>query len=337
MKLKLLIGLGVGGLCLWLALRKVDWVEVKASLTGLSYLPLFGALLLMPATHILRAFRIRRMLLPVERIGLKELFSINSVGFLSIHILPLRLGELTRPLLLKKRHGIPMSTGLATIGLERVLDGIVVALILMIGLLSVPVATGGETLLPFGVVEMAWGCMVVFVGALSFLFLSVVFRSQAIRLVNWVLRLLPIRFRERLGEMFENFLEGLRSLPNFASFSWLLGESLAVWGVVVVAYWLVFQSFGFDLAWGAAFTVLGVAAVGVMIPGPPGFVGTFQLFVQAGLLLYGISRSTGFAYSMVVYTMNILYVMLAGTIFMPRMATKVRALVAEVGRTAEQT
>jgi glycosyltransferase 2 family protein len=328
-KKRLWLGLVFGGVCLWLALRGVDWGEVSNSLTQLRVAPLVGVLLMMIATHWFRARRWGVLLRHLRRVGMLELFAINAVGFLSIHVFPFRLGEITRPLLLKRRHQISVSTGLACVAVERTFDGLVAVGAMFIGMFAIPKGRERMSFIPVGVHDLAIAALLIFVPILFFLILAVVQRERALWVCDLCLRAVPDRFRKRLRLIAENFFEGLRSLPNLWSFLWILAESIGVWGVMVLAYWFGLRAFNLDLPWGAPFCILGIAAVGVMIPGPPGFVGTYQLFMQAALSLFGVSRSLGLAYSIVMYVINLLYVAGAGLAFLPFLATPVKELYSE--------
>ncbi|MFH1262047.1 MAG: lysylphosphatidylglycerol synthase transmembrane domain-containing protein [Pseudomonadota bacterium] len=327
--IKLWLGLLLGAVCLWLALRGINWGEVLGSWAQLKVAPILGIFLMMVATHWFRARRWGVLLRHLRRVGLLELFAINAVGFLSIHLFPFRLGEFTRPLLLKRRQQVSMSTGMACVAIERVFDGLVAVGLLFVGMISIPKGQGEMSFLPVGVHALAISALLIFVPTLIFLLLAITQRDRALRVCDFCLRAVPARFRRRIREIVENFFEGLRSLPNLWSFLWILFESLGVWGVMIVAYWLGLRAFGLDLPWGAPFCILGISAIGVMIPGPPGFVGTYQLFMQASLSLFGVSRSVGLAYSLVMYAINMIYVTGAGLAFAPFLATPVRNLYTE--------
>src|SRR5262249_5082472 len=103
----------------------------------------------------------------------------------------------------------------------------------------------------------------------------------------------------RLVPILKHFFEGLSALPNYKSFFKILLESYWVWLWMVGAYILSFLAFGLSLHWSAGFVVMGIAAIGISIPGAPAAVGTYQLFVEQALALYGVSNSTGFAFSIV--------------------------------------
>ena len=80
--------------------------------------------------HTLRSVRLW-ILLEQER-PFKRIFAINSVGFLAINVMPLRMGELVRPYLLLEKEGVPISRSLAAVLLERLLD-MSMLLILLLG------------------------------------------------------------------------------------------------------------------------------------------------------------------------------------------------------------
>jgi len=328
-KTKLLISLLLGLGCLWIVLRDVNWQEVTLSLANVNWTLLIFIFLTMPVTHFFRARRWGILLKPLQRLSMKELFGINAVGFLAIHVFPFRLGEFSRPILLKKRHRLSLSTGLAIVAIERVFDGLVTTLALFIGLISLPVGHDEMPTLSIGIRSLALFALAIFLPCLGFLILSVVQRKRALLLIELFVRVLPPKLGQRVSQIAENFFVGLLSLPNILSLFKIFVESLGVWGVMVLMHWIGFKALNLDLPWGSPFSVLGIAAMGVMLPGAPGFVGTYQLFVQAALGLYGISKSTGFAYSMVIYVVNLVYVGLAGLVFLPLMATPMRVLYAE--------
>ena len=54
------------------------------------------------------------------------------IGFMANCVYPGRIGEIARPLLLRAKSGVPFTTGLATVGVERLLD--LAFLLVMFGL-----------------------------------------------------------------------------------------------------------------------------------------------------------------------------------------------------------
>jgi hypothetical protein len=63
---------------------------------------------------------------PLGAVPPATVLAIACAGFLWILLLPWRLGEFVRPLLLARASAIPFSQALGTVALERVVDGLIV-------------------------------------------------------------------------------------------------------------------------------------------------------------------------------------------------------------------
>ncbi|MFY0536368.1 hypothetical protein [Nannocystis pusilla] len=119
---------------LWLASRKVPlWPDVL-------HLPRPGLFALAAALHLpyslTRAVRLRWALPPGAPVSRDLLVGSGLVSFLVILLLPLRLGELSRPLILARAGvaGLGLPEAIAAIASERLLDGLLVVGMLFLGL-----------------------------------------------------------------------------------------------------------------------------------------------------------------------------------------------------------
>ncbi len=330
MKKKIVFSFLIGALFVWLSVRGVKWNEVAETYRSVNWKPLIGLPFLFAISHLFRSRRWRLFLKPLKDIRVSDLFMINAVGFLFIHIFPLRLGEAVRPFLLKRSHGVPFSSGFATIVIERIFDGLVTALILGIGVFTLSKEQQESEMLRMGVQGMAWISFGIFFSALVFLFIAFFQRERALRLVTWSTAILPASWREKIVAMAGAFIEGLRSLPNLRSLFLILLESVGVWVVMIFSFWLIFRAFHLSLPWGSSFTVLGVTTVGMMLPAAPASVGTYHYFLQAGLALYGVVKSVQLAVSVFTHLASVLYVALAGFLCFPAVSISMDELISKV-------
>ena len=76
-------------------------------------------------TYLIRAWRWGFLLAPLARVPLLRLFSITNVGFAAGLVIP-RAGEVVRPYLVARHHGLKTSAAFASIILERLFDLITV-------------------------------------------------------------------------------------------------------------------------------------------------------------------------------------------------------------------
>ncbi|MBN2495018.1 MAG: flippase-like domain-containing protein [Deltaproteobacteria bacterium] len=310
-----LISLAIGGLFVWLAIRDVDWdrtldvlAKVDLGVVGL-YLGLFIVV------HFSRVLRWKAMLTPLGHVPFGRLFTVASVGFMALILLPLRLGEVVRPVLIAERGKIRISAALATIVVERVVDALFMAILLVAILFFLGDEVGGGGLAAdLGRVAdlrfWAWVILVGFLCLLAFLMLAYWRQELAVDWFTRLLKPLSARLAHRLASILHSFIGGLKALPDLRLFGAFLALTLIYWGLNAVGLWLVFGTFeGLEgLGFIEACTVLSVLCVGLMIPAGPGMIGNFHYFIKLGLSLYvseAVLGSGGVAYAILIHAIQL--------------------------------
>src|SRR5688572_28677863 len=119
------LGALLGIFLFWLAMRNVDWADVRVAFQRghlLPWLPLsIGAYLL---GHVVRGWRCARLMRRQATLGLGEATGVVVAGYAVNNIVPLRGGEVVRAVLLARRSGAGLVHAAAVIALERLLDGL---------------------------------------------------------------------------------------------------------------------------------------------------------------------------------------------------------------------
>jgi len=207
------------------------------------------------------------------------------VSFFVLMMLPLRLGEISRPLLLASGglRGLGIAEALGPIAAERVLDGLLVVGLLLGGLaLADGLGTDDATLVyvhGFGRVMGA-----VFLVATVVLILHACFPGV---LPCWLRRFAPshplvsglIGFIERVGEALGPVLQWRQGVP-------LLAISLAYWALVILQLRLVLGAAGLELDLAGCAVLVATIGLSIQLPGGPAMAGSFQLGAAAGLSLF---------------------------------------------------
>src|SRR5688572_7607689 len=85
--------------------------------------------------HVLRAARWQLLLSPVAEVSLRRVFAASFVGFLAILLLPLRAGEVVRPVMIREQGRLSAWAAAGTLGAERIVDGLVLSVMLFLALL----------------------------------------------------------------------------------------------------------------------------------------------------------------------------------------------------------
>jgi len=311
------VSVAVGALFVWLAVRGVEWGEVLDAFSRVNPMMLVAYFFVACVIEALRIFRWGILLKPLGRIPLMRLFTAGAVGFMALMLLPLRLGEFARPILVAERGKIRVSAALATVVVERAIDALAMTSLLVVLLFLL----GDRILVPVHLQTWSYVILVLFVLLLGFLVLA--YRRQE-PTVAWFRRLvapLSQRVADRLASVLHSFIDGLKALPN--------ARLLAGFLLMTVVYWLVsgagmvylfgaFDELG-SLGWVEGFTVLAVLCVGLIIPAGPGMIGNFHYFVKLGLSLFVAEAalgSAGLAYAVVLHGIQLGQQLLVGIVFL---------------------
>ena len=294
------LGLIVGALFVWLAAQEwplhrlfadgvsLDGRHLRSGTTwsfDLAYLAPYFAILI--AIHFLRVIRWHPLLKPLGDVDLRTLNRISGVGFMYLFVLPLRLGELARPWLLQRATGIPMTASLATIVVERVVDGLIVSLLLFGVLFFLP----SHDAAAFSQIRIgAYAALGLFTVALAVLAAMALKPQATTRLLSAIGTPISKRLTNAALGLLKTFFDGLAALPNRRYFLDFLGWSLLYWALNGYGYYVLALGFkGLHVPLLAAYAMMCCVVVGMMLPNPPANVGIYWYFLLQPLTLYGVS------------------------------------------------
>ena len=151
----LFYGISVASL-VWVFLG-VDLHEMLLDFRSMHWRWLVFAMLTDIAIYVYQGWRWGLLLRPVERIPLWRSVQAIYVGLFANEVLPFRPGEVIRPYLQALWSDIPFSVALASVIVERIFDGIWLAVVFVI------VSSG--LALPRKVTDVAWGLAALSVAA----------------------------------------------------------------------------------------------------------------------------------------------------------------------------
>ena len=290
-------GAAAGLLLLAWVLRDLDLDRLLAVLAGADYRPLLVLPVVAVAEQLIRAVKWQQMLHPLRPIGIGRLFGAIMAGYFANLVIPVRVSPLVRAWLIARLENMRVGTILATVALDRLIDGLV--FIIFAAAAVVFVRFPDET----GRVEMGllWGSalsLVVFAGLI--LCLIALKRGVGTRFAARLLRWLPARLATPIAEFVRFFRVGivfpaearrrfvilLASVAmKFVAVTWFLWAGLA-FGVVLTPMDYVFLM-----------VFLGFLAI---LTGALGLLGGFTAGAVFALGGFGIAVETGLAMALVV-------------------------------------
>lgn len=276
----------------------VDELRHAFELADYQWLPV--VLLLFMGSLLARSLAWRTIL--EEKVSFGNAFLVLNQGYLLNNVLPFRLGELGRALILGRMSQLGFWRVLPTIVVERVFD-----LAIAVGLLlsSLPFVVGAD-----------WARSVVpLAGAIVLLGFASLF-ALAVK-PKWVLGILQAltrpwpKLEAWVVEKVQSFLLGLSALKNPLRFLRVLFWMLLAWGFNFSWYYLLLRSFVPEAA--PMWMVFGIAvtSLGVAVPSSPAYVGVLEGVMVAALSLFGVDEALSLAFALVAH---VIYFVVTGII-----------------------
>src|SRR5262245_12970833 len=228
------------------------------------------------------------------------------IGYMANNILPLRAGEVVR-VYIASRHGPRFWTSVATLVVERVLDGLAVGLILAGLFLTLPIPRElrwpAAIFLGVDVVAMAALAVIALAPGGCGTFIRASFRRWP-RLERWLL--------DVLGTM----SEGLRGVRTRSHLLPIAASSAGIWVVLAIAVWTALHAAHLDLPLAASWAVLAFMGLGVSLPSSPGFVGVIQAATVLALALFAVPRAEALSFSLIFHAAQYFPVTIYGLVLL---------------------
>jgi uncharacterized protein (TIRG00374 family) len=294
----------------WWAFRDTNWHEQWQSLRSANYwllVPYFAILL---TIHVFRTLRWGYLLSGMEKVKFRQLNQASGIGFMMLLLLPFRLGEFARPFLIHQRSTIRRSAAMTSVVLERIVDGISIAVLLRLLLFFVPDDTEAVRYARWGANAM----FAVFAGGLLFLLFAFWHQQRAVRLVRLALDRVSTKLADQAAHVVDTFVGALRHIPRGWQMVGFLFFTAAFWSLNGFGMYILAGAFDCRGAAGECvplqltlfqtYVVLSLIVVSLMIPGAPGMIGTFQAGAKVGLSLFlpaAVLNGTGAAYANVMW------------------------------------
>lgn len=295
---------GVGWTDLWEEIRALDWRWVA-----------LGALADI-AVYLIQGWRWSLVLRPVAPASLRSSVRAIFVGLFASEVFPLRAGELIRCFLQARWSRIPISVSLASALIERIFDGLLLIVALFYSLDFVrhfPLNRGQARairILADGSVFLA----VLVVICAILVALAMFWRQQTLdallnaRMFNWVHVL--IEDLHLIGHSRYLYFSALASIP------YLLMQ--------VVPIYALMRAYELDQAsWARAAALMVLLRVGSVAPQAPGNVGLFQVISTLGLTLFGVQQAEARRFTLLLWGVITLPLLLAGFIAMVLTGAKI--------------
>lgn len=317
-----IIGILFGTLCfIWFA-QELDWSALWLQLQGLQIAWVVLAVLALLLEFVCRAIRWKIILRPMSpTIRVRDLFIAQIIGATTNTLLPLRLGEVAKPLVASNRSKLPFLSVTATSVMERVYDlfGMVTVLVFMVLFLQPSITPAPEQANLVHNLQLYGGIFgLIAIVAMGIFFYLASQRQQARNIFVSITSIAPQPIQRFFLRLFDGFVEGLGNSTDTKGM-WQAGLwSVILWLNGAGAIYFLFQAFSLDLPFGAA-CFIGVAiALTVALPQAPGFIGVFHVAIENTIILWGQDALLSKSFALVFWAVSFLPVTIIGIVFIAR-------------------
>jgi glycosyltransferase 2 family protein len=291
---RLIFGLLVSGVCAALVLRYADLPQSLAALKSfrLRYFALpFAAF----AINIpLRAWR-WQLLFPRPAPAFGACFKALAIGNMGNMLAPARAGDVARCALIGRKVSLTSSTQTAaTLGVEKVLDGMALISLLLLSTFFVSpphwvtnAAVAGGTLLGSGMLAM------------------VLLHYRAEDLLGWVghqfVRMGLRNVGDNVVRVLGSFAQGLGILSSPRQMTRVFALTVLIWMSEAALIWALVMAMGLSVSLGAGVVVCTILGVSMMVPAAPSAIGTYEVAGVTAFKLFNFASGDALAATLAIH------------------------------------
>ncbi|HQU97950.1 MAG TPA: lysylphosphatidylglycerol synthase transmembrane domain-containing protein [Nitrosomonas sp.] len=298
-----LLGLSIGLVFLLISLRDIDVQAVYDSLLTIKFFPATMVIVAGLLFMLIKALRWSVILDPVTHVDFSILHSAVYIGT-AANLIIVHSGEVARSAIIGKQARIAASAVLASIGVERIFDFMVV--IVLFGVLLITSEKLPDYVTAAGFVAI----FMVVAGLITIVSLMVPSKTRrSVRMM--VIRYLPEKLSVMIRSQIKRSLIGFSTLGSPSLVIKVFFLSILQWSCIVFAIWLCAYSVGYTATISMSISVWILMVIGLTLPSSPAQLGTTQLAFTLGLSIALNEMQIPFAASLV-YTccVNIPYMII---------------------------
>lgn len=269
--LKVVLGLLVSVVCLWLVLRNVQFSKVLITIRHADPIWFGIGLCTLILSMTMRSIRWTIILSSLKPLSVFTVAPHLLFGFFMNNVLPARAGEAARAVSLSRQQDLSFGSVFGTVFLERFFD---LTGFFFIVLLS-------SALLPWKLLPIPKLIAVIIIGFVGLIF--VVINRQR-------LSAFAAQRGGLLGKIVSFISDATSSFVTLKSFKKIFSVlllSLLVWTNEALQIFIIAHAIHLPLTFLESAAVLTGFSVGVMFPAAPGFVGTYEFFGNQMLMFLG--------------------------------------------------
>lgn len=311
--IKITLSLVLSGLFLWFTFDNVDWQSLIETFKKTAPAGIIAAGAIVTLSCLPRAWRWRILLSPVSKdIRLSSAFKAVLIAYAGNNVFP-RAGEFARVVAITRSHPMPMSSVIATVIVERLLDMLTILILFAFILFYMreKIAQAFPHLESFSLLALL---MIGF--AFLILIVLTIYGEKGIAKLEILTTRISPTFAHKISDLLRAFIQGMGSVRSAENYLGIFVTTILTNLCYVLSVYLPFYSFDFisqyQLNFFDAIVVMVLASVGIIIP-TPGGTGTYHFFCSKTLhIFYAIPEVQALAFATVVHAVAFISFLVCG-------------------------
>ena len=301
--LKILVGVAIGGVCIWLVVSRIDMAQLVTTLVNVNLWLLALAVLCLVLSQLFRSWVWVVLCRPAAQLPLGKAFRLVLIGNLANLVVPFRGGELARVWILGAQGGVGSGRAATAILIERTVDMLILFCLVVIGAMVL----GLSDWMGSGALKLAVG------GALAIIGLIVLYAFRR-RLGALALRFEAIpKLGKPLSTLIGQFGEGLEHLQAKSTLA-AVAALVVSWAFVIIGLELRLAAFDIDVPMGGSIAVLAAGNLALSVPVVPAGIGVYEYTTVLCLERLGVAAAPGLAFAAASHALSIAVLAAAGAI-----------------------
>jgi glycosyltransferase 2 family protein len=308
------LGYALAFVCLVWVFHDFDFGDLVRRTASMNLYWVAAAVLCDVLSYVCQGARWRLLLRPLGHVTVLHSTQAIYAGLFVNEVLPMKLGEVVRALLVSRWMKVKLGSVAASILVERMCDGVWLAAGIVLATLFVPlphklVETGD--LFAVGIlVTLVLLAMLTVAGRRASLNGPTHVESDAdegpgvrmtagggeprsFRLKSWLFK--------NLSVIVGRLSFDLRVIARTRMAVWAFALSPAMLLLQGLSFWIVMRAYGLHLPFTTGVLVFLIVHLGSALPNAPANIGTYQFFTVLGLTLFGVDKTTSAGFSLVVF------------------------------------
>ena len=303
------VGLAISAVFIALFFRATHPHEIGTALKEANYWYMVPAFFVLVLAQVVRSYRWSVLMRPVAKFSAARLFPYAIIGYMANNLLPARAGEVVRAYVVGDRERVSKMAALGTIAVERLFDGSVLVLMLLIA--GSYVGFGDSRLRAIAVVSSA-----LFIVAVAGFYVVTLSEQRARRVIHRLVAFLPARFESRAEGIADALAGSLRSVHSWQTLALVVGSSALAWAVEAGAYMVIGQGFHLGVGYAEYCALIAAANLAIIIPTFFGGTGPFEWAAKLVLVGAGVDGGIAGAYSIVAHAVIFIPTTIIGLILL---------------------